>query len=431
MSRFTRRAFLKSSGLAVVSLGIGGTPLFLTRASAEIAQTSLKRRKILVCIFQRGAMDGLMAVTPFADPNLKTLRPRLAMDVAAAGTTGGLIDLDGRFALHPALASFERLFKEQRLGIVHGMGSPNSTRSHFDAQDYMENGTPGRKGTPSGWLNRAMGLMEHGSGKTNISETPFRAVSMTAALPKSLYGNEPAIAVTKLEDFGVKAGGKSGATIAASAGTSFEALYEQTSQRLLQGTGKESFDAIKLLSQSNALNYKAAAGVKYPTSPLGNSLRQIAQLIKADVGLEIAFAESGGWDTHVQQGTANGIFAGRARDLAEAMTAFWADVEPYQNDVVVITMTEFGRTVRENGSGGTDHGRGSCLFVLGNQVDGGRVHGVLPVLAPENLEDGRDVPVTTDFRAIFAEVAGRHLGVSRDAVLFPEWSGKRLPLFKA
>jgi uncharacterized protein (DUF1501 family) len=429
MSAFTRRAFLKSSGLAVVSLGIGGTPLFLARASAEIVQTSLKRRKTLVCIFQRGAMDGLMAVTPFTDPILKTLRPRLAMDVAATGTTGGLIDLDGRFALHPALAPFERLFKEQRLGIVHGMGSPNSTRSHFDAQDYMETGTPGRKGTPSGWLNRAMGLVEHGSGKTNTSETPFRAVSMTAALPKSLYGNEPAIAVTRLEDFGVKASGKTGATTTMRTETSLEALYEQTSQRLLQGTGKESFDAVKLLSKSNVLNYKPASGVNYPLSPLGNSLRQIAQLIKANVGLEIAFAESGGWDTHVQQGTSNGAFAGRARDLAEAITALWADIEPYQDDVVVMTMTEFGRTVRENGSGGTDHGRGSCLFILGNHIDGGKVHGTLPVLAPENLEDGRDVPVTTDFRAIFAEVAGKHLGVKRDEVLFPEWSGKRLPLF--
>jgi uncharacterized protein (DUF1501 family) len=187
---------------------------------------------------------------------------------------------------------------------------------------------------------------------------------------------------------------------------------------------------MKILSEANLKSYTPAKGVNYPTSPLGDSLKQIAQLIKANVGLEIAFAESGGWDTHVQQGTAAGAFARRAQDLADAIDAFWRDIEAHQSDVVLMTMTEFGRTVRENGSGGTDHGRGSCLFVLGNHLDGGKVHGNLPLLAPENLADGRDVPVTTDFRAVFAEISAKHLGIADGTKLFPGWSGERLPLVK-
>lgn len=417
--------------MAVVALGASGTPLFLTRAAASTTSPT-KRRKILVTIFQRGAMDGLMAVTPFTDPNLAKSRPRLNMSVGA----GNLIDLNGTFALHPSLSAFEPLFRENRLAIVHGMGSPNTTRSHFDAQDYMETGTPNRKGTPSGWLNRASTLIPPQS-RTN---TPFQAVALTSAMPRSLYGNAPALAVANLDDFGVRAGsgGKSGfggskssaSSISTSSGKGFESLYEQTSQNILRGTGQESFDAVKLLSGANLSSLKPASGVNYPASPLGESLRQIAQLIKADVGLEIAFAESGGWDTHVQQGTVNGVFARRAKDLADSISAFWRDIEPFHDDVVLMTMTEFGRTVRENGSGGTDHGRGSCLFVLGNGVDGGKIHGSLPTLVPENLADGRDVPVTTDFRAIFAGVAGKHLGIQRIDTLFPDWQGAALPLIR-
>lgn len=414
-----RRVFLKSGALAVVSFGLSGTPVFIPRAVASTVEAHSRRKKILVCIFQRGAMDGLMAITPFTDPYLAKHRPRLMMNVNA-GKEGSLIDLDGTFALHPALAAFETLYREKRLAIVHGVGSPDKTRSHFDAQDYMENGTPGRKGTTSGWLNRAMGLLPH-----EKDTSPFRAVAMTSALPKSFYGEHPALAIAKLEDFGVKSGGME---VSASAGKSFEALYEQTSQKILRGAGHESFDAVKILSTANVQSYSPTAGVVYPSSPLGTSLKQIAQLIKANVGLEIGFAESGGWDTHVQQGTNNGTFAQRARDLSGAITAFWKDVETMQDDIVLMTMTEFGRTVRENGSGGTDHGRGSCLFVLGNSISGGKIYGQLPELAPENLEDGRDVPVITDFRSVFAGVAGSHLSLNNDIHLFPDWKGKRLSL---
>jgi uncharacterized protein (DUF1501 family) len=418
----TRRLFMKTGGIALFTLGVGGGPGFLTRAAMAAqgtGSTASGRRRILVTIFQRGAMDGLAAVPPIDDATLKGLRPRLAMNGARVEGEQALLDLGTGFGLHPGFEPLLPLWKDKRLGIVHAVGSPDPTRSHFDAQDFMETGTPGRKGTPNGWLNRAVGLLGH-------EGSPFRAVAMTPSLPRSLYGDEPALAVTNLADFKVQLPGAD--RTAAAAGQGFEALYEQASQGLLRDTGSETFRAIHMLSASEIQKYKPADGVEYPKTPLGNALRQIALLIKADVGLEIAFAESGGWDTHVQQA---GTFNRQARDLAQSIQAFWTDLGAYQDRVVLTTMTEFGRTVRENGSGGTDHGHGSCMFVLGNAMDGGKVHGTFPGLAEGALYEGRDLPVTTDFRSVFCELAGKHLGVRDDARLFPGWTGKRLPLLKA
>jgi uncharacterized protein (DUF1501 family) len=417
-----RRLFLKTGGIALFSLGTGFGPGFLTRAAMAAqgsGSTSSRRRKVLVTIFQRGAMDGLAAVSPIDDSTLRTLRPRLAQSGARAEGDQALLDLGSGFGLHPGFEPLLPLWKDKRLGIVHAVGSPDPTRSHFDAQDFMETGTPGRKGTPSGWLNRAVGLSGHDG-------SPFRAVAMTASLPRSLYGDEPALAVTDLAEFKVQLPGAD--RTAAAAGQGFEALYDQTSQALLRDTGSETFRAVHMLSAAEIQNYKPADGAEYPKTPLGNALRQIALLIKSDVGLEIAFAESGGWDTHVQQ---IGTFNRQARDLASAISAFWTDLGPYQDQVVLTTMTEFGRTVRENGSGGTDHGHGSCLFVVGNTVDGGKVHGSFPGLDDGALYEGRDLPVTTDFRAVFCELAGKHLGIKDDGKLFPGWSGRRIPLLKA
>jgi uncharacterized protein (DUF1501 family) len=417
---WTRRLFLKAGGIALFTLGAG--PQFLTRtALAAPGSGPGRRRKVLVTIFQRGAMDGLMAVPPLDDAALRRLRPRLAMSAARAAGEAAVLDLGTGFGLHPAFEPLLPLWRDKRLGIVHCVGSPDSTRSHFDAQDYMETGTPGRKGTPSGWLNRAVGLLGH-------EGSPFQAVAMTAALPRSLYGPEPVIAVTDLADFRVRLPGADRAATAA--GEGFEALYHRTSQELLRGTASDTFEAVEMLSAAEIASYRPANGAVYPQSPLGLALRQIALLVKADVGLEVAFAESGGWDTHVQQGTVQGSFARRAKDLADSIHAFWTDLGSRQDDVLLTTMTEFGRTVRENGSGGTDHGHGSCLFVLGNPVQGGKVHGTFPGLEPGALFEGRDLPVTTDFRAVFCELAGSHLGIHDDAALFPGWTGRRLPLLQ-
>ena len=418
---WTRRVFLKAGGIALFTAGAG--PRFLERAAlAAPAPAAHRRRKVLVTIFQRGAMDGLAAVSPLDESVMKALRPRLGMSAARAARSAdpagpALLDTGAGFGLHPSFAPLLPLWREKRLAIVHAVGSPDPTRSHFDAQDYMETGTPGRKGTPSGWLNRAVGLLGHDA-------TPLRAVAMTPALPRSLYGEAPALAVTNLADFHLKMPG-AGTQVVAAAGQGFEALYGETSQGLLRSTGGETFEAVEMLSDAQIAGYRPAPGADYPQSPLGNALKQIALLVKADVGLEVAFAESNGWDTHVQQA---GTFARQAADLARSIAAFWTDLGTHQDDVLLSTMTEFGRTVRENGSGGTDHGHGSCLFVLGNRVQGGRVHGDFPGLDAKALYEGRDLPVTTDFRAVFCELAGKHLGIARDQELFPGWTGRRLPL---
>ncbi len=418
----TRRAFLKAGGLGLIAMGLGGSPLFLSRtAQAAAAPALYKRRNVLVTIFQRGAMDGLMAVTPFTDGHLKRHRPQLVMTASRTAGEEALIDLDGQFGLHPALRPLTPFFEDKRLAIVHGVGSPDTTRSHFDAQDYMETGTPGRKDTTSGWLNRAVGLMGH-------EATPFQSVALSPSLPRSLYGSAPALAISNLNDFDIKALGVVGGS--QTTDQSLEALYRESTQDLLRGAGHDTFEAMRVLERVRQQAYKPAHGARYPRSPLGASLRQIAQLIKADVGLEVAFAESSGWDTHVSQGTTNGSFARQANDLALAIAAFWTDLDALHDEVTLMTMTEFGRTVAQNGSGGTDHGRGSCLFVLGNTVEGGQVHGTVPALAAPNLEDRRDLPVTTDFRAVFAEVAGKHLGIKKDYVLFPDWKGRRMPLLR-
>lgn len=416
-----RRAFMKSGALALFATGFGGLPSFIAQAanSNKIIHP-YKKKKVLVCIFQRGAMDGLMTVSPYADANLKTLRPGLYM--SPSEKEGALFDLDGHFGLHPSLSAFHPFFTEKRMAIVHGVGSPNNTRSHFDAQDYMEAGTPFNKGTSSGWLNRVAGLMGHDA-------TPFRSVSLTSALPRSFYGDNEALAISNLQDFAIQMRNNPAATNMAA--QSFEQLYDQTSSSLLNKTGKESFDAMKMLNVNALKNFQTSGGVVYPASPLGNALKQIAILVKMDVGLELAFAESGGWDTHVNQGTTNGALARNLKDFGDSIAAFWKDLSACQDDVTVMTMTEFGRTAHQNGTGGTDHGRASCLFVLGNDVQGGKVYQNIRSLAKEDLEDGRDLPVTTDFRAVFSSVANRHLHINDNKILFPDWDGKGIALMHA
>ena len=285
----------------------------------------------------------------------------------------------------------------------------------------MESGTPDNKGTSTGWLNRAVGLLGHDA-------SPFQAVSMTSSLPKSFYGDHPSLAINNLKDFALQAKGNPYANSVTA--KSFEDLYDQASSNLLKETGKESFEAMKMLQKIDTKNYQPSNNVSYPISPLGNSLKQIAQLIKSDVGLEVAFAESTGWDTHFNQGNENGVFARNVADLSNCIVAFWNDLGALQDDVTVMTMTEFGRTVKQNGTRGTDHGRASCNFILGNDVNGGKIHGKMDTLAVENLEDGRDLAVTTDFRSVFSEVADKHLRINKDNILFPGWNGNKIGVMK-
>ena len=416
-----RKVFLKDTALALFAAGLGGLPTFIAQAAGtQKILRPYKKNKTLVCIFQRGAMDGLMAVSPYADPALQQLRPTLYM--SPSEKEGKLIDLDGHFGLHPSLAAIAPFFLDKRLAIVHGVGSPNNTRSHFDAQDYMETGTPFQKGTGSGWLNRAVGLAGH------EAATPFRAVSISSELPRSFYGSNETLAISNLQDFAIQSRGNNFASV--NAANSLEALYDATTSDLLHKTGKESFDAMKMLNPAAIKQYQPSNGAVYPASALGNSLKQIAILVKLQVGMEIAFAECGGWDTHVNQGTINGALARNLKDFADSIAAFWKDMSGYEDEVTVMTMTEFGRTAFQNGTGGTDHGRGSCLFVLGNDVAGGTVYNNIKSLNRDDLEDGRDLPVTTDFRSVFSAVATAHLGIRDQGKLFPGWEGPDAKLMR-
>ena len=405
----TRRFFLKSSGIAMASLS--AAPSFLKRTALAQTLATGKDRPIIIAIFQRGAMDGISAVIPFGDKNYYSVRPQIAVPQPKSGNADGAIDLDGYFGLHPALAPFKPIYDEGHLAIVHAVGSPDSTRSHFDAQDYMEAATPGNKGTADGWLNRYM------QAKKDAKATPFRAVSFTANLPRTLLGPAPAIAMTNISDFGVRAGQGNGQVA-----KGFEELYSQGLSDVLHGTGKEAFEAVKMLKRANPAQYTAANGANYPRSQFGQALLQIAQLIKSDLGVEVAFTDVGGWDTHANQGSSRGQLANRLQDFSQGIAALYKDLGDRMRNVVILTMTEFGRTIRQNGSGGTDHGHASVAFALGGPVRGGKVYGKWPGLASEQLYEGRDLALTTDFRDVFSEIASRHLGASNLGAIFPGFS---------
>lgn len=385
---------------------MGLMPSYLLNA-AQNYKASVAQGKILVCIFQRGAMDGLMAVSPMNDKNFDNLRPILSKGKQNYN------QLNNDFGLNPAFKGFWELYKNKQLSIVHGMGSANNTRSHFDAQDYMESGTPFRKGTPSGWLNRL-------AGQTTAKQNPLKTVSITSSLPKILYGENAALTITRLEDFKLQNYQKMGNM----AQNNFEDLYESTSNELLKKTSSESFEVMNVLQKATQKAYEPATGVSYGNNNLAQNLKQIAQMIKLNLGLEIAFTEQGGWDTHINQGGENGNFARNAKELSEGIVNFWNDIGPLQDKVVVMTMTEFGRTVKENGTKGTDHGRASVGFVLANEpLKGGKIYGKIPQLAKENLEDGRDLPVTVDFRDYFGSVA-QLIGQNENSNLFEDYKVK-------
>jgi uncharacterized protein (DUF1501 family) len=398
----TRRLFLKSSGLAM--FGIGAAPMWLARA----ADDSSPRKKILVAVFQRGAVDGLNVVVPFAERYYYSLRPTIAIPAPRAGAES-VIDLDGFFGLHPALAPLKPIYDANKLAIVHAVGSPDPTRSHFDAQDYMESGTPGRKATTDGWLNRAL------PPSADVRKSPVRAVSLGPSLSRTLRGHNEAVAINNLNEFKVSD---------ADGATTFESMYASTLDKMLSGTGRETLDAVKLMQSIQAQPYKPAGGAKYPGGRLGQSLMQIARLIKADVGLEVAFTDVGGWDTHVNevgQTPGGGQLANLLGNFGQALATFYQDLGDRMEDVAVVTMSEFGRTARENGNRGTDHGHANVMFAFGGAIRGGKVYGEWPGLAPEQLYENRDLALTTDFRDVLGELVAKHLGNGQIAGVFPEY----------
>jgi uncharacterized protein (DUF1501 family) len=403
----SRRVFVKSGGLALFSLGLD--PLFLARAAYAADYPAIQRsdHPTLVCLFQRGAVDGLNMIVPHGDGLYYRERPRIAVPAK------DVVDLNGYFGLHPSLAALKPLWDNKSLAAVHAIGSPDSTRSHFDAQDYMESGTPGVKATADGWLNR---YCQHDREHQN---TPFRAVAFGPQLPRVLAGSAPSLAIDDLQAFGLRAPQEA---VRDRLTRAFEALYEGSATGLLASSSQEGFEAMQMLKQVNPGQYQPANGADYPRGRLGRSLLQIAQLIKAKLGVQIAFADVSGWDTHVNQGASEGQLAARLKELGDGLAAFARDLGEQMRDVVVLTMSEFGRTIRENGNSGTDHGHATAMLVLGGTVNGGQVLGKWPGLDPDKRFEGRDVAVTTDFRDLFGEILARHLGAGDLAPVFPGYT---------
>ncbi|MFQ5746339.1 MAG: DUF1501 domain-containing protein [Gemmatimonadota bacterium] len=437
MRTIERRIFLKEGAVALFALGL--PPAFLSRPLLAGTGGS-DRRRTLVCLFQRGAVDGLNMVVPFGDAAYYKRRRSIAIPAPRRGSDEAALDLDGRFGLHPALAPLRDLYARSELAVVHAVGSPHPTRSHFDAQDFMESGTPGEKSTRDGWLNRALAATpcacegrtlaspaahaaDHAGGQVLMADSPLRGIAVGGELPRILRGSQPTLAIPDLSGFGLAGGRDPGLEDV------FGRMYRREGGDLIASTTDGAFEAVERLRRADPARYRPASGVEYPPGTFGRALRQIAQLIKADVGMEVAFADVGGWDTHVAQGGTRGQLANRLRPFAQAIRAFHDDLGDRMEDVVVLTMSEFGRTVAENGSGGTDHGHANCVFVLGGSVKGGRVLGEWPGLEPEQLYERRDLAVTTDFRDVFAEVIRRHLGTTRLEDVFPGHSiGAREPI---
>jgi uncharacterized protein (DUF1501 family) len=409
-----RRVFMKSGAMAMVTMGLN--PSFLRRTTYGMELPKAAKGKVLICIFQRGAADALNVVVPHGDASYYTLRPNIAIPrpSLAAGDNGAL-DLDGKFGLHPALRSLKPLYDRGLLAPIVAVGSPSSTRSHFDAQDYMESGTPDHKGTPDGWLNRYLAVAGTCEAGAACTPTPFRAVSLTPQMPRMLEGPSPVVAMNSLEEFTVRATGSQTDRI--------EALYRTGRADVIHATGSDTFEAVKMLRAANPQQYTAANGAQYPGTEFGRRLRQIAQLIKSNVGLEIAFADIGGWDTHVNQGGSTGQLANRLREFGDGVGALVADLGDRMGDVVILTMTEFGRTARENGNGGTDHGHAGSMFVIGGDVRGRDIHGRWPGLDVEQLNERRDLALTTDFRSVFGEIVSTHLGGRQMEKVFPGFTG--------
>jgi uncharacterized protein (DUF1501 family) len=408
-----RRAFVKSGAIALVTMGL--SPSFLRRTTFGMELTRTANGKILICLFQRGAADALNIVVPHGERAYYAMRPSIAIPQPSRVSAGAAIDLDGFFGLHPSLAPLKPLYDRGLLAPVQAVGSPSTTRSHFDAQDYMESGTPDVKGTTDGWLNRylaAKGTCE----ECELGKRPFRAVSLTPQTPRVLEGPAPTVAMNSLDEFSVRATGSSVERL--------EALYRTGSADLVHGAGAEMFDAVKMLRAANPRKYLPRNGAEYPRSQFGQRLLQIAQLVKSNVGLEIAFADIGGWDTHVNQGASTGQLAQRLDDFARSISALVMDLGDKMDDVVILTMSEFGRMARENGNRGTDHGHAGALFVIGGSVKGGKVHGKWPGLEQEQLYEGRDLALTTDFRSVFAEVVSDHLGARALDRIFPGFSAQ-------
>ena len=398
--RVPRRTLLGASALASLGFLLGAR-----RGWAESAPPGERpETPVLLCVFLRGAADGLNIVVPHADDEYYRLRPGMA--IPRPGEKRGAIDLDGRFGLHPRLLPLKAAFDAKELALIHAVGSPHPTRSHFEAQDYMETAQVGERSASRGWL------ANYFAARPLAGATALRAVAVTSRSPLSLRGYRDAVVAPNLRDFRLNGPSELEPVLA----QGFRRLYAEDAPGLAERAGGRALAASEVVAKALGKRRRAAPGYSRDTQDFAD----VAKLIKADVGLETAWLDLGGWDTHRGQGSSeNGELPQKLDRLARALAAFRADLGPAFQRVVVVVMSEFGRTARENGTGGTDHGHGNVMLVLGGKVQGGRVLGNLPALTADQLFEGRDVPVTTDFRDVLAELTERHLLLPDASALFP------------
>lgn len=415
MSEITRRDFMIGCSAGIIAMG-GGRVSGLAFLSPEDAA----ERDLIVNVFLRGGMDGLNFVAPYNDPNYAIARPTIRLLPPGAGA-GRVFDLNGFFGIHPSAAPLRDLYQAGRLAVIHACGSPDPTRSHFDAMDYMEKGVPGDKTVSTGWLARHLASLAPGP--------IMQAIASGSSIPTSLRGHAGAIAMSSASSFRVTPGNSAYATPQR---TALRALY--TGGSIIHEAGTTTLNTVDLIESKNPSTYTPQFGAVYPSSSFGNALKTVAQLAKMDLGLHVATVDLGGWDTHENQGsttaTAGGVLGSLVSDLANGLYAFYTDMTNTVQRLTLIVQTEFGRRVKENGSDGTDHGHGGVTLVLhGGLIKGGRVHGTWPGLATDQLDNRVDLAITTDYRAVLAEVLTKRMGNPNVAGVFPGFSGTPLSLF--
>lgn len=405
-TQISRRDFLKLASSFAVAPAL---PAWMPRM-AFAPQGVEPAGDILVVVFQRGGMDGISAVIPHGDPHYYENRSALAIPEPEDGSDKTGIDLDGFFGLHPSLRPLKDLWDEKTLALVHAVGSPDPTHSHFDAMDYMERGTPGEKSIPTGWIGR------HLQTAPWQNESPFRAIGMGGVMQAALRGPIPVTTLKSISDFHLQGDVSQLTEIRAR----LESLYNLGST--LDGDAVETFNAVNILDKIDVNNYTPSGGAAYPETEFGMAMKQVAQIAKAEIGLEVACVDIGGWDTHNQQGQLEGELPTLLNEFSSGLASLYHDLGERAKNVTIVTMSEFGRRVKENASDGTDHGHGNCMFVLGGGVNGGKVYGQWPGLAPENLFDGIDLNITTDYRDVLGEVVEKRLKNPALAEVFPTYA---------
>lgn len=414
MTNFTRRDFLKGIG-AGGTVGVSSSlfPSWMPKLAFRQPGAVGAPGDVLVAIFLRGGIDGLSAVVPYGEgAHYYDARPTLAVAEPGRGA-GAALDLDGFFGFHPSFAPLMDSYQAGQLAVVHATGLTDATRSHFDAMTFMEYGTPGSKSTGTGWIGR------HLMNSPHQNESPFRAVGMGAMVPASLRGGVSSLSLRSIADFHLR--GREG-ELRRARQTLMDLYTVNAPADMLDAQAALVFETVDLLQGLNAIGYTPDNGVVYPDDEygFGLGLRQIAQLIKANVGLEVACVDLGGWDTHESQGTHGGYYEQQTALLAQGLAAFHADMQDYMPGITLVTMSEFGRRVAENASAGTDHGHGNFMLVMGGGVNGGRVYSQWPTLSPEALNEG-DLAITTDYRDVLAEIIGGRLLNPNLSAVFPNF----------